>query len=263
MRMFWAFTRQAFHNTLIYRVEFWMRLFSILLAMYGIHWVWRVLYTQKPGAFGLSLEQMVTYGVLGMALETFIDVGPEWYIAGQVRTGAIDTDLLKPIDFHVHMLARSLGEMLFGLGVMALPTFGIGFFLFGLQPPADLNAGVMFAISIALGYLVQFHIGFLLGSIAFATLDIRSISWAYYALIMFFSGQMVPLWMFPEALRVVAEALPFKAVYYVPMSIYIGTFKGDAIWSALAFQAVWAAALALLARLAWSRVHRRLVVQGG
>ena len=144
-----------------------------------------------------------------------------------------------------------------------LPTFGIGFFLFGLQPPADLNAGVMFAISIALGYLVQFHIGFLLGSIAFATLDIRSISWAYYALIMFFSGQMVPLWMFPEALRVVAEALPFKAVYYVPMSIYIGTFKGDAIWSALAFQAVWAAALALLARLAWSRVHRRLVVQGG
>ena len=147
MRMFWAFTRQAFHNTLIYRVEFWMRLFSILLAMYGIHWVWRVLYTQKPGAFGLSLEQMVTYGVLGMALETFIDVGPEWYIAGQVRTGAIDTDLLKPIDFHVHMLARSLGEMLFGLGVMALPTFGIGFFLFGLQPPADLNAGVMFASS--------------------------------------------------------------------------------------------------------------------
>ncbi|HRE25155.1 MAG TPA: ABC-2 family transporter protein [Anaerolineales bacterium] len=263
MKLFWSFTRQAFHNTVVYRVEFWIRLVSILLAMYSIRAVWQTLYTQRPDAFGLTLGQMVTYGVLGMALHAFIDTGSEWYIATQVRTGAIDTDLLKPIDFHVHMLARNLGEMLFGMGVMALPTYAIGYFVFGLQLPPDAGAAGLFALSVLLGFLVQFHLGFLLGSVAFATLDIRSIAWAYFAVISFFSGQMVPLWMFPDGLRAVAEILPLQAVYYIPMSIYIGTYSGTAAWSALGFQALWALILAGVARLAWHQVHRRLTVQGG
>ena len=63
----------AFHNTLIYRVEFWMRLFSILLAMYGIHWVWRVLYTQKPGAFGSRYGAPAT-----RAMPTICFSSPVW-----------------------------------------------------------------------------------------------------------------------------------------------------------------------------------------
>jgi len=263
MRVFWAFTRQAFHNTVIYRFEFWLRLFSIFLTMYGIYWIWKVLYTQRPGAFNVSFGQMVTYGVLGMALEIFLDVGPEWYIATQVRTGAIDTDLMKPLDFHLHMLARSSGEMLFSLGVLALPTFLIGHFLFELQLPRDATTGLLFAISLVFGFLVFFHLGFLLGMLALVTLDIRSISWAYYSLVSFFAGQMIPLWLFPQTLRSIAEVLPFKSVYYIPISIYIGTFSGSSAIQAIGFQIIWVLALVLISRWAWSKVHTRLIVQGG
>jgi len=263
VKIFWSFARQAFHNTVVYRVEFWMRLVSVLLTMYSIHWVWRILYTQRPGAFGVSLEQMVTYGVLGMALETFLDVGPEWYMAMQVRTGAIDTDLMKPLDFHVHMLAMSTGEMLFNLAVVAVPTLAAGYYLFGLRLPPDAGAALLFGVSLGLGYLTLFHLSFLLGSLVLVTLDIRSISWAYYSLVTFLSGQMVPLWLFPGVLRAFAEALPFKSIYYIPMSIYIGTFTGEAALQALGFQAGWALALLLVSRWAWSRVHARLIVQGG
>jgi ABC-type uncharacterized transport system permease subunit len=263
MKLFWAFTRQAFHNSVVFRVEFWLRFLSIFLWMYTIQWVWRTLYTQRPGAFGVDLEQMVTYGVLGMALETFMDVGPEWYISQQVRTGAIDTDLMKPLDFHLHMLARSTGEMLFSLSVLALPTFSIGFVFFGLQPPASLEAGLLFTVSITLGFLVLFHLGFLLGTLVLATLDIRSIAWAYYSFISFFAGQMVPLWLFPPALRAVAEVLPFKSAYYIPSSIYIGSFTGQEALQAIGFQLTWVIILTLLARWAWSRMDARLVVQGG
>jgi ABC-2 type transport system permease protein len=74
---------------------------------------------------------------------------------------------------------------------------------------------------------------------------------------------MVPLWLFPDFIRGLAEALPFKSIYYIPISIYIGTLSGDAIVRALGFQAVWAVALVLVSRWAWSQVHRRLIVQGG
>ena len=263
MKLFWAFTRQAFHDNVIYRVEFWLRFISIFLAMYSIYWVWRVLYTQRPGAFGVSLEQMVTYGLLGMTLEIFLDVGPEWYMAMQVRTGAIDTDLMKPLDFHLHMLAMSTGQMLFSFGILAAPALAAGYFLFGLQLPADAATSLLFALSLLLGYLVRFHISFLLGSLVVVTFDIRSISWAYYSLVSFFAGQMVPLWLFPQFLRRLAEVLPFQAVYYIPMSIYIRTLNGEAALWALGLQAFWTVVLVLISRWAWSRVQARLIVQGG
>lgn len=263
MKIFWAFTRQAFFNTSIYRFEFWLRLFSIYLWMYTIYWIWRTLYTQTPAAFDLSLEQMVTYGILGMALEIFLDVGPEWYIATQVRSGAIDTDLMKPLDFHLHMLARSAGEMLFSLGILALPTFVVGYYLFNLRLPGDLVTSLLFVASLVLSFFVFFHISFLLGTLTIVTLDIRSISWAYYSMVSFFSGQVVPLWLFPDFLRKVSELLPFQAIYYIPLSIYIKRLSGSTALQGLGLQAFWTIVLVFVSRWVWTQVHKRLTVQGG
>ena len=263
MKIFWAFTRQAFFNTSIYRFEFWLRIFSVYLWMYTIYWVWKTLYTQSPAAFDLSLEQMVTYGILGMALEIFLDVGPEWYIATQVRSGAIDTDLMKPLDFHLHMLARSAGEMMFSLGILALPSFAIGYYLFNLRLPGDALTSLLFVLSLILSFLVFFHISFLLGTLTVVTLDIRSISWAYYSMVSFFSGQVVPLWLFPDFLRRLSELLPFQAIYYIPMSIYIKRISGSTALQGLGLQVFWTIVLVFFSRWAWSQVHRRLTVQGG
>jgi ABC-2 type transport system permease protein len=263
MKIFWAFTRQAFFNTSIYRFEFWLRIFSVYLWMYTIYWIWKTLYTQTPAAFDLSLEQMVTYGILGMALEIFLDVGPEWYMATQVRTGAIDTDLMKPLDFHLHMLARSAGEMMFSLGILAIPSFTIGYYFFNLSLPGDIVTSLLFVVSLVLSFFVFFHISFLLGTLTIVTLDIRSISWAYYSMVGFFSGQVVPLWLFPDLLRRISEVLPFQAIYYIPMSIYIKRISGSTALEGLGLQIFWMVVLILFSRWAWTQVHKRLTVQGG
>ena len=133
----------------------------------------------------------------------------------------------------------------------------------GVRLPADAATAGLFAASTVLGFLVLFHIAFLLGSLAVVTLDIRSFAWSYYSLVALLAGQVVPLWLFPDVLRRVAEVLPFQGIYFTPMSIYIGTLAGEAALRALALQAVWVVALAVVARWAWGRLHRRLVVQGG
>ena len=263
MTIFWSFTRQAFHRSAIYRFDFWLRLLSLCLVMYSIRQVWLVLYTQQPGAFEASLGQMVTYGVLAIALDTILHSSPQWYMAHQVRTGAIDTDLMKPLDFHLYMLARSAGEVLFFLGVVASLPIVVGFTLLGVQPPADAATGLMFGVSVALAFLIRFHLGFLLGSLAFITIDIRHISWAYYSLMWFLGGQLVPLWLFPGWLASVAQALPFQGIYFIPLSIYIGRPANLDALGGLGFQLLWVALLWLASRLVWARVQARLVVQGG
>jgi ABC-2 type transport system permease protein len=263
MKIFWSFARQAFQFVAAYRFDFFAEIFLILLRMYSIYWVWRILYTQRPEAFGIDMGQMITYGVLGMALEIFMWSRPQHYMARQVKSGAIDTDLMKPLDFHVHMLARSVGETLIALTVLAIPAVVIAYFVLGVELPPDIPTALLFAISLPLGYLVFFHLNFLIGSLAIVALDIRHINWAYYSVVRFFGGQVVPLWLFPPFLAGLAGALPFQSLYYIPMSIYIGRLSGAEAIQAIAFQAVWLVVLVLLSRILWNWAHRRLVVQGG
>lgn len=265
MKLFWSFTRQSFHSTAVYRFEFWLQLVTVFLMMYSVHWIWHTLYTQSPGAFGVNLEQMVTYGILGMAIETIFNPGrgPQTYMAAQVKSGAIEMDLMKPLDFYFHMLARNAGETLFRFCTLALPSLLVGYLFLDLQLPASLAHGLLFCVSILLGYFVLFSLNYMLGMLAMITLNINSISWGYNALVRFFSGQMVPLWLFPGFIGVLAGVLPFKSIYSIPLSIYIGKLNGIAVWEGMLFQLIWIAALTLVCRLAWARVHSRLVVQGG
>ena len=263
MKLFWAFARQHFHATALYRVDFWLRVASTPILMYGTRWVWITLYTQRPGAFGVSLQQMVTYAVLSMAIENLFYTGPQYYMAQQARSGAIDADLLKPLDFHFHMLARSTGEMLFRIIVIALPAMLVGYFLFDLQLPATLQTGFLFVVAILLGYLVNFHLEFLLGSVALVTLEIHSIDWAFHATARFFSGQFVPLWLFPGVLGRLANILPFRSTFSTPLSIYTGVVTGGAVTEAIGFQMLWLILLFIISRWLWERVQARIVLQGG
>jgi ABC-2 type transport system permease protein len=262
MKIFWAFTRQAFQFASVYRFNFFVEIFLTFVRMYGIYWVWRILYTQKPDAFGVTMNQMITYGVLGVAMQIFMWSRVQWYIANQVKSGAIDTDLMKPMDFHIHMLARSIGETIIG-SVLALPALIISYVFLRVSLPANIGTAAAFFISMLLGFMVIFHLNFILGTLAVFTLDIRHISWAYMSVIRFFGGQWVPLWLFPPVLVIIANFLPFQSTFAIPMSIYIGKIAGTEVIKALGYQFSWMVALVLCSRLLWTQAHRRLVVQGG
>lgn len=265
MRIFGSFARQAFRNTAIYRFDYWLQLVSAFLMMYSVYWIWNILYSEHPGAFGVQLGQMVTYGVIGMALETIFNPGqgPQMYISSQIKSGSIDMDLIKPLDFHLHMLARNFGEILFRFGTIVLPAGLVGFIFLDLQPPTSTLAGILFIISLFLGYLVLFSLNFLLGMVSVLTIDIRSIAWTYNSLVRFFAGQMVPLWLFPGWLEGLADVLPFKCIYFIPLSVYIGKLTGERLWEELLFQATWVVVLIVLCRWVWGSVHSKIVVQGG
>ena len=263
MKIFWAFARQNFHAFATYRFEFFLRASSILILMYAMCWVWITLYTQRPGAFGVTLQQMVTYGVLSMAIINLFFTCPIYYMAHQVRSGAIDLDFLKPMDFHFHMLARSTGKMLFRVFVLALPGMLVGYFLFDLQLPINWQSGFLFVVALLLGYLVSFHLDYLLGLLAFVSIETQSIDWATQATSRFFSGQFIPLWLFTGVLGTLANVLPFRATFYIPLSIYTGALTGRDVTQAIRFQLLWLLILLILSRWLWKQIQVRIVSQGG
>lgn len=264
MRVTLSFIRQAFSVTTIYRIQFWLQIFASFMAMYGMHFLWSALYDRNPGSVGaVSRESLITYAVLSMALESIMWASPERYMAMMVQSGMIDTELTKPIDFQFQMFARHLGLFCANFLFFVLPAGLLGFWLLDLQVPASPGAGLLFVLSMMLAYLIVFGVGFLLGLLSMVTLNIESIRWAYSAVIMFFAGKVVPLWLMPGAVRRLAELLPFQGINYIPVAIYADQLTGAAAYQGLLVQAVWAVVLLGLGRIGWARIHARLVVQGG
>jgi len=264
MRVLYAFIRSTFHTTYIYRFDFWVRLVSAAIMMYATYSLWSILYTQTPDAFGLDRARMTTYGVIGVVLfAVLISVNfVRYYISDKVRDGTLELDLLKPIDFLFHMLGRNIGEMLMQALFYGLPAYLFARFVLGIEAPASTANALAFLASLLLGFLVFFHISLLIGLISVVTLKIDSYIWVFIGLTSFASGQIVPLWMFPPGLRAVLDLLPFKYIFFVPMTIYIGA-QETSLAVLLRNQAAWVLVLFAGAVLFWSGVRRRIVVQGG
>ena len=144
-----AFLRNEFYNMSIYRVSFWINLFYTFLMMYSVGYVWRALYAANPNVSGVPLPQMISYAVLGVALEAILHPrnGPQIYIMEQVRKGTIEMDIMKPIDFQFYMFAKNMGSIAVRFLFLVLPSLIVAFFLFSLKLP-DLSA--LFAIPLHL-----------------------------------------------------------------------------------------------------------------
>lgn len=264
MKLFFGFTRLQFQTAFMYRQEF-LRILDNLVMMYGAYWLWNTLYTRHPGLFDVSRGQMLTYGMLAMLMDTIFSATNvvRWTIMGQVRTGSIQMDLLRPLDFLFHHLARNVGQLGFSILTLGLPGFLTGTLLLGLGLPGSFSNGALFLLSVIPAYLVAFALNFLLGMVAIYTLHIQQIGWVYYSLVGFFSGQLIPLWFFPAFLAGAVNLLPFRCIIGIPLSIYIGRYSFLGAAQALGIQIAWTVSLLIICRLVWNRAHAHLTVQGG
>ncbi len=265
MKLLLSFANQQFGVVAIYRLEFFGELLGSLVQLLGVYWLWTTLAVSRPELLGASLDQVLTYAILGLVLSGVMNGAnlPRYFIATLMRLGSIQNELVKPLDFHFQVFARACGMGIYHLLADGLVGALIGVLLLGVRGPASPLHAALFVVSVLLAFLVGFGLNFLLGLVSVFSIEISHISWFYYAITGFFSGQYVPLWMFPPLLASIVSFLPFQALIGIPMSIYIGRFTPAQALQAIALQAAWALAFWLLGRLVWRRGYQRLVVQGG
>lgn len=184
----------------------------------------------------------------------------EWLRTRNIQSGAIVTELLKPYDYFTYWLSRDLGRALAHFLIRGIPTFLIGVIAFDLLAPESWARGVAFLMSVVMAVIVSFCLRFMANLAGFWVLDYRGIAAMFAAVMNVLSGMLAPLAFLPEPVRLVANALPFRAVIMMPNEVYLGQVP---IWQGLGFQALWIGILIASARRLMAIGERRLVVQGG
>ena len=86
---------------------------------------------------------------------------------------------------------------------------------------------------------------------------------AKFFIVQLFSGLLVPIAFFPECLKMLSMVLPFQAVAYIPLNLYLGKSTGNDALISIAVQIGWVVVLYSLGRFFWTHAAEKLTLQGG
>lgn len=218
----------------------------------------------RPGAGGLDASGYVTFSVMSQALMAFVGFfGDGEEITERIKTGDIVSDLYRPADLQLWYYAADVGRSLFQLVGRGVPIVALGAIVYGIDTPGSLGGVGLFALSLVGAQMIGFFVRFIVQLSAFWLLDTRGTKQLLDTLMMFSSGVMAPLMLFPDWLEPIARALPFAGMIQTPVEVYLGTVRGSAAVNAVALQFAWVLALFVGGRLLLTSATRRVVIQGG
>ncbi len=239
-------------------------LISQLVSFYARVSIWAAAYGLQGVVAGIPLQDMITYslvaGIVTVAWE------PQRLVAevGEaVSTGSVAASLAKPMSYYNFILAQAAGNCLFRIPVLVLPLVAIFYFTVGIQPPRDLQAGLLYAVLVAEGLGLGFLIASLFGICVFWIMTSFSLEWLLQGLITLLSGAFVPFWFFPQALGRILEFTPFAYLGFLPAAAYLGRLDGPASLNACLLGLLWLAILAVASRSLWQSTVNRIIVNGG
>ena len=261
------FARLAFLKFLAYRLRYYTGVITYTIFVAGNAFLYTALFDSRPAGEavigGLTLVQMVSYVILSWIGRSFYFNSIDRTLAHQIVQGEIAVQLIKPFHVQTVMMSEALGEALFRMLMFTVPIMVVVVPLFGMTAPPDPTLYGWTALSFALAFIVNSQINFLVGCLAFYLKNIVGVIRAKMVVMEFLTGVLVPFTFFPAWFQEIIGWMPFQAVSYIPVTIYLGLRPADQLQSALLLQAGWALGLFVVGRLVWNASVRRVTLQGG
>ncbi|MBW4082729.1 ABC-2 family transporter protein [Paenibacillus sp. S150] len=205
---------------------------------------------------------MVTYVIISTTISLLIKNEVIKQMERKIRSGEIAMDLIKPMNFKLIFISDTVGNSIFRLSFQLIPLLAVGSIAFGFQM-VQLKILPFFLLSLINAAIIYFLITFIIGLLAFWYMAVWHLQRFLSDLIGLLSGSIIPLWFFPDFLQQISVYLPFRLIYFVPLSIYLGKTEINDIVILMLQQWFWIIVLWIGERLVWSKAINKLVIQGG
>jgi ABC-2 type transport system permease protein len=181
----------------------------------------------------------------------------------KIQDGTLSGELIRPI--HPMLTNALVNNVAFkALTIMGLtPIWFILFFLYKPDFSHVTMTGILLSIpAMILGFLIGFLLSATITSLAFWTTRVYSIHEFYFALILLFSGQFVPLPLMPRIVQDIAGYLPFQLLIYYPIQLILGKLSNAQIIQGYVMASFWLVVAILLFNWVWRRGVKRFSAVG-
>lgn len=194
-----------------------------LIPIIVLIFVWLAIIGDKPSINGFTKGDFIVY-YLFLQLSWYIVGGGFGYNVGDaIKKGQINTTLLKPYNVVFSHYIQEQAWKLLSLFI-ALPISATMLFLFrdSIHISLSLQQGLFLAVSLIFGGILFALLEALSGLTAFWLTEIRPVTRLKETVISLFGGMLIPITLMPHTLFNLANILPFKYMFYVPISILLG-----------------------------------------
>jgi ABC-2 type transport system permease protein len=181
----------------------------------------------------------------------------------EIRDGTLAMRLLRP----VHPLAAYTCESLASMPMRALISLPVAAVLLAVvgrdAVTHDPLLWAIWAVSVAGGWLISLFVNFVVGCTAFFAESSMKLMDAWLVFYFVLSGYLVPIDLFPSALRAVVDWLPFRYQIGFPVELMTGALTPAQALLALLRQWLWVGIGAGATAFMWRRGLRKFAAYGG
>lgn len=262
MRTYLEFALKKFQNKMTYRLEFFMGIVNMFITIVVYLCIYKALYAEAAEVDGISFAMVATNFVISLGLFSAFEYN-EMFLQDKVRDGSITNEFLKPVNFTLRLLAENIGEAVFKIVFHFLPAVVLTMFYTKLCPPKSFWHFLLMVMSVGLGYLIQWFIGFIVQTWSFWLFSVWGIMTIKNVIVRILSGTLLPLWFMPSVMKKIIAWTPFESIYFTPVQIYLGEIQGTELFTKLLIQLIWILLLGCIAHFFWKKGVKKLVVQGG
>lgn len=242
------------------------------LLMYLLYWlvspiiylaVWTSIANQKGSVNGFTANDFITYYMVLLICDQVTSNIVIHTFGYKIQDGTLSGELVRPI--HPMLTNGLVNNIAFkALTMMGLtPIWIILYFLYKPDFSGMMFRNILLALP---AMILAFFIGYLLSasitSLAFWTTRVYSIHEFYFALILLFSGQFVPLMLMPKIVQDIAQYLPFQLLIYYPIQLILGKLSAQQIAQGYVMSLIWLGISGLLFYLVWRNGVKRYSAVG-
>ncbi|MGE5462697.1 MAG: ABC transporter permease [Syntrophothermus sp.] len=242
------------------------------LIMYLLYWlvspiiylaVWTSIASSKGSVNGLTVNDFTTYYLTLLIVDQITSNIVIHTFAYKIQDGSLSGELVRPI--HPMLTNALVNNIAFKtLTIMGfIPIWIVLYFLYKPDFSSVTTAQILLAIpAMILGFFIGFLLSASITALAFWTTRVYSIHEFYYALVLLFSGQFVPLSLMPPVIQEIARYLPFQLLIYFPVELILGNLSPAQIVQGFTSGVVWLVASIVAFNLIWRNGVKRYSAVG-
>ena len=243
--------KTRFASMLQYRASLFIWMIGQVLEPLIYLVVWSTVSASRGGSVGdYTAAQFAAYYIVFMLVNQVTYTWIMYEYEYRIREGLLSPTLLRPVHPIHADIADNVSSKLVTLPLMLLIAAGLAL-LFKPEASLRLWAILAFIPAVFLAFLVRFLVEWTLAQAAFWTTRVSAINQVYFVLLLFLSGQIAPLTLFPRPIQILAAILPFQWMVGFPVELVLGRLTPIQAATGLAAQAAWLVISFALVRLVW------------
>lgn len=224
--------------------------------------VWTTVARENGGsAGGFTAGEYAAYFLAVMMVNNLTFTWVMYEMEWRVKNGLFSPLLLRPIHPIHNDVVQNLTFKLLTLAAMLPIAAGLAV-AFGAEfatGPWDALAAVPVVIAaMALRFVAEWTIGLA----AFWITRTSTLNTFYATTTMFLAGQVAPLGLFPEPVRILAAILPFRWMVAFPADVMLGRVSGVDLLIGIGMQLLWLGIAFFALRWTWARGAMRYSAVG-